>query len=256
LSPSVIAGLSFFCAICAATLGAFLRTRLPEQHLLDDSRDVLKLVIGLIATLSALVLGLLIAAAQGSYNSQAEALQKMAANAVQVDRFLVLYGPETAEARRLLRQTAVELDQRVWSAHGINREGIRSLTEATTLIALYKELTNLDPKTRAQRFALDRVLQRQDELGLTRLLLYEQGSRTIAPAFLVLLVFWICVLFLGFGVLAPLNSTLATIMLVGALSVSGTIFLILELNSPYQGLIQLSDRPLREALSQMDALPH
>lgn len=253
MGAPAIAAIAFFCAIGAALIGALLRARLPAHHLGPESKDVLKLVMGLIATLSALVLGLLIAAAQSSYNSQVEAIQKMAVNVVELDHFLGLYGPETAEARALVRQSVEQVHARVWSTGAVSREAISTPRGPTRVDKFYRELASLDPKTSVQRFALDRAMQLGDEIGLTRMLMYEQGGTMISPPFLVVLIFWISALFLGFGLLARFNPTLAVVLFVGALSVSGAILLILELHNPYGGLIQLSDAPIREALVQLAA---
>ncbi len=250
LGTLAIAATAFFCAIGAALIGAVLRAKLPAHHLEPESKDVLKLVMGLIATLSALVLGLLIAAAQSSYNSQVEAIEKMAANVVEMDRFLGLYGPETADARALVQQSVERLHARVWSTGGMRREAIAA-RGTTPVDKLYRELASLEPKTEAQRFALNRAMELADEIGVTRMLMYEQGGTTISPPFLVILIFWLSALFLGFGLLARFNATLAVVLFVGALSVSGAILLILELHNPYHGLIQLSDAPIREALVQL-----
>src|SRR5215469_17407831 len=102
-----------------------LSARLPAHHLEQESKDVMKLVMGLIATLSALVLGLLIAAAQSTYNSQAEGLDKMAANVVAMDRYLALYGPEAGDARDLLHQTVMQFHTQIWSTEGMYRQAIR-----------------------------------------------------------------------------------------------------------------------------------
>jgi hypothetical protein len=253
LNDLAIAAIAFFCAIGAALIGALLRAKLPAHHLEPESKDVLKLVMGLIATLSALVLGLLIAAAQSSYNSQVEAIEKVAANVVEMDRFLALYGPETTDARGLVRQSVAQLHARVWSTGGMNREAIGTARGPTPVDKLYRQLASLDPKTEAQRFALNRTMQLADEIGLMRMLMYEQGGTMISPPFLVILIFWISVLFLGFGLLARFNPTLAVVLFVGALSVSGAILLILELHNPYHGLILLSDAPIRGAMAQLAA---
>jgi len=253
LSALAIAATAFFCAIGAALIGALLRARLPTHHFEPESKDVLKLVMGLIATLSALVLGLLIASAQSSYNSQVEALEKMGANVVEMDRFLALYGPETADARDLERQSVVQLHARVWSTGGMSREAISTSRGPTPVYKLYRDLASLEPKNEAQRFALNRAMELGDEIGLTRMLMYEQAGTMISPPFLVILIFWISALFLGFGLLARFNATLVVVLFVGALSVSGAILLILELHNPYRGLIQLSDAPIREALAQLAA---
>jgi len=95
-------------------------------------------------------------------------------------------------------------------------------------------------------------MQLGNEIGLTRTQMYEQGGHRISAPFLIMLIFWTSTLFLGFGLLARINATLATVLLIGAISISGAIFLILELHDPYRGFIRLSDAPVREALAQME----
>jgi len=89
-------------------------------------------------------------------------------------------------------------------------------------------------------------------LGDTRLLLNEQARGSISWPFLLVLVFWLTVLFVGFGLFARSNATLIAALLLGALSVAGAIFLILELNRPYGGVMQISIVPIRNALEQMN----
>jgi hypothetical protein len=95
-------------------------------------------------------------------------------------------------------------------------------------------------------------LQETESITQARLLMFEQLGGSIAWPFLTVLVFWICVLFLGFGLFARFNATVTLALLVGALSVAGAIFLILELNDPYHGLMHISDEPLRDAIAQID----
>ena len=250
MNPIGVALTVFLCAAGAALAGAALRSVLPPRHLDPDSRDVLKLVMGLIATLSALVLGLLIAGAQSSYNTQAGALQKMAANIVELDHLLASYGPETAGPRRQVREVVIEMHDRIWKNGGVRREAIGG-TRISQLGRFYAQLAVLSPRNDSQRFALSRALQLADDINLARLLLYEESRGSLSTPFLAVLVFWICALFLGFGLLARFQATLAMVLLVGAASVAVAIYLILELNAPYRGIIQLTDTPIRDALAQL-----
>jgi hypothetical protein len=247
LNPPVIASIAFACAAGAALAGAALRA-LPAHHLDTDARDVVKLVMGLIATMAALVLGLLIASAQGSYSAQSDELRRIAANIVELDRLLDRYGPETGESRNLLRQAVLAAHDRIWSREGVSREALDPLSAPARADKFIESLANLSPKTDVQRFILSRVLQLSQEIGQTRSLLFEQGGAAVSLPFLVMLIFWLSVLFLGFGLLARPHATVAVAVLVGGLSVSAAILLILELNEPYRGFIQLSDAPLRSAL--------
>src|SRR5208282_6534770 len=100
--------------------------------------------------------------------------EKTAANIVEMDHFLALYGPETADARKLVRQSVEQVRARVWSTRGMSREAIAAPRGPTSIDILYRELARLDPKNDVQRFALNRAMQLGDEIGLTRMLMYEQ----------------------------------------------------------------------------------
>ena len=82
-------------------------------------------------------------------------------------------------------------------------------------------------------------------------MLFEQGGRSIPMPFLVLLIFWVTVIFLSFGLFAPRNATVVVTLFLCALSVSGAIFLIMELDRPFGGLIEISSAPLRNALASV-----
>jgi hypothetical protein len=97
-----------------------------------------------------------------------------------------------------------------------------------------------------------RAVQESESIAQSRLLMFEQLDGSISWPFLTVLVFWICVLFLGSGLFTRYNTTVTVALLVGALSVAGAIFLILELSEPYRGLMRLSDEPLRNAMTQID----
>jgi hypothetical protein len=99
-----VGGIVFACTFGGALVGMLLRATLPVHHLSSDSKDVVKLGTGLIATLSALVLGLLIASAKSSFDAQRTGFQQLSANLVMLDRALARYGPETKDAREALRQ--------------------------------------------------------------------------------------------------------------------------------------------------------
>src|SRR3982751_6391569 len=118
MDAALVSGIVFGCVLAGAVLGLVLHVKLPDHHLDGDSKDVVKLVMGLIATMAALVLGLLIASAKNSYDTQQTEMQHLAANIVQLDRILVHYGPETEDARGLLRQNVATVIQRIWPEAG------------------------------------------------------------------------------------------------------------------------------------------
>jgi hypothetical protein len=99
--------ITFVIIFGSALIGMRLRAALPAHHMLNESRDVAKLGIGLVGTMAALVLGLLLSAAKGNYDAQSTALIQLSANVAFLDRALAHYGPETQEERELLRKSVV-----------------------------------------------------------------------------------------------------------------------------------------------------
>ena len=249
MSTITVACLVFACCFGAALIGLYLR--LPDHHLDGDSKDTVRLVMGLIATMSALVLGLLISSANSTYDAQASGLRQMSADLAQLDRMLVLYGPETQDLRGLVQQAVTAAHQRIWPSENSQPPNLDPSAGRVLTDTLYFKLQDLAPKTAAQTRALDQIWQLSTSLTQMRLLMYEQLNASVSWPLLTVLVFWVSVLFLGFGLFSRFHATLIVALLVGAVSVSGAIFLILELNQPYSGLIRLSDAPLRAAMASM-----
>ncbi len=235
------------CVFGGSILGMVLHTILPEQHLSADSKDVIKLGMGLIATMSALVLALLTNSAKGSFDTQRNELTQMSANIILLDRVLAHYGPETKDARDLLKGTVNNMINRMWP-----QEGSGPQLQPVAAEAFYDKIQALSPQNDVQRQLQAQAVKISVDIGQSRWLLFEQGGRSIPMPFLVLLIFWVTVIFLSFGLFAPRNATVIVTLFLCALSLSGAIYLILELDHPFGGLVQISSAPLRSALSQID----
>lgn len=249
MAPIVVACLVFACVFAGALLGLLLRSVLPEQHLGTDSRDVVKLGIGLIATMSALVLSLLVASAKTSYETRRSELTQLAVGIVLLDRMMAHYGPETTEARDGLKRAVGSMVDRIWPS-----DRSRPAELAPTAAGaedLYEAIQRLAPQTDSQRWLQSQALKTATDLAQTRWLLFEQGGSSIPMPFLIVLVFWLTILFAGFGVLTPPNATVVATLFVCSLSVAGALFLILELDQPFAGLIEIPGTPMRNALAQL-----
>jgi hypothetical protein len=231
----------------SALLAMFVRNALPEHHLSADSKDVVKLGIALIATMSALVLSLLIASAKSAYDTRSNQLVQVSADIIELA--LARYGPETKEARSLLERSVAATLERFWPAEGARPIAIDP--KASPVEVLYDKIEELSPQNEAQRALRSQAETTALDMGRTRLLLFEHLDRSIPVPFLVVLVFWLCIIFASFGLFAPRNATVIAVLCVCALSVSGAIFLILELDRSFEGLLQVSGAPLRSALAQL-----
>jgi hypothetical protein len=232
-----------------ALFGIFLRTVLPEHHLNDSSKDVVKLGMGLVATMSALVLSLLVSSAKSSFDAQNAEVTEASAKVMLLDRALALYGPETKEARESLRSSMAHTFERLWPK---DHRAVAVLDEpSSSMEALYIQVQGLSPRNDQQRSIQAQALGILVALGQMRWLMYEQQSTSISMPLLIVLVSWVTTLSISFGIFAPFNGTVVASFLVTSLSVAAAVFLILELYKPYGGLIHVSSGPMRVALAHL-----
>jgi hypothetical protein len=249
VSATAIGLVVFALVFGSAMLAMHVHRALPEHHLSTDSKDVVKLGIALIATMSALVLSLLVASAKSAYDTRRNQLVQVAADIILLDRALARYGPETRDARAWLQSSVAATVEQFWPAEGAKRIAIDP--KKSTVEAFYDEVEAMSPQNDSQRAMQSQALTLAAEVGRTRLLLFENLGSSIPVPFLVVLVFWLCIIFASFGLFAPRNATVIAVLCVCALSVAGAIFLILELDRSFQGLLQVSGAPLRAALAQL-----
>ena len=230
-------------------MGMWLHKVLPERHLDAASKDTVKLGAGLLATLAALVLGLLVSSAKSSFDAMNTGIAQAGAKVLLVDHMLADYGPETKDVREQLRNIVASSIDRIWPEEKGKTGGLRAMESLDDAGKLFKtKLRELTPANDFQKSRLAQAVQLSDDVLHTRLLLME-GEQTNLPAtFIVVLVFWLTGLFVSFGLFAPSNGVVITVLLICALSVSSAIFLILEMNRPLDGFIKASNAPLRKAV--------
>ena len=204
---------------------------------------------GMIVTMTALVLGLLVASAKSFYDTQSNELTQLSANVILLDRALAHYGPEANEARDLLRGAAARTLDLIW--HQSHQQPPQMAPTAAGGEILYDKIQALSPKNDVQHALQAQASSMAIDLGKLRWLMFEQGSTGVSLPLLVVLVLWLAIVFASFGLFAPPNVTVIATLFLCALSVSSAIFLILEMYSPFQGLMQLSSAPLRNALAHL-----
>ncbi|HSV05678.1 MAG TPA: hypothetical protein VLI07_04155 [Candidatus Binatus sp.] len=243
-------GVIVFASVFGGALGGtFIRDALPKHHLSSETENVVKLGTGVIATMSALIVGLLLASAKGSFDTRNNELNQLWANLILIDHQLERYGPETKEARDLLRRyTALKIDA-LWPS-----EASHPVSDAGTVVLMediQDKLRALAPQNDAQRWLKERALELSGDVVRIRWLLREQSEGTIPVPFLLILVLWLAIIFTSFGLFAPRNTTVIAALFVCSLSVAGAIFLVLELDQPFGGLIRISSVPARDALAHL-----
>jgi hypothetical protein len=249
MSPFQFALLSLVSVVGGGALVMFVRELLPQDHLSADTKDAVKLAMGLVATMTALVLGLLVASAKGSYDAQRSQLIQMSAKFAFLDRVLANCGPDAPEVRAQLRTSVEQMIARIWPDNKSRQAELAPITSAGQ--AMYEAIQKLSPQTDAQRAAKSQALQIVVELGQMYWLLFEQAGTAISKPLLIVVVFWLAVLFLSFGLFTPRNGTAITALMASAVSVCAAIFLVLELDQPFSGLIGISSEPMRNALEHL-----
>ncbi len=252
MSSLAISGLVFGCCCGGVILGMILRAILPEKHLSAETKDLVKLGMGLVGTMTALVLGLLISSAKGSFDTQRTGLAQMSGNIVVLDRALAHYGPETKEARDMLRASVDDMLQKTWPEEGSEpgRGQAKSGTEGQ-YEGLFEKIQSLEPKTDAQRGWQAQALKMGTDIAQARWQLLAQRSSSVPTPFLVIMVAWLTLIMTSFSMFAPPNTTGFITLLICAAAVSSAIFLILELDRPFDGMIHVSSAPLHAARAQL-----
>ena len=251
MTPLGIGIIVFTCTFGGALLGMWLRAALPEHHLRDESRDTMKLGIGLVATLTALVLGLVTASAKSSFDGLNTAIKDAAADVIATDRLLARYGPETKDIRATLQRAVAYRIEKTWPP-GPSHAARLDVTKATeTGEWIVDQIRALSPPNDAQRALQSRAVDQSEALLRARWVVLGELGTSIPWPFLIVLVFWLTITFMSFGLQAPGNTTVLAVLLLCALSVAGAVFLILEMDGPFDGLIRVSPEPLRFALTRL-----
>ena len=235
----------------SALFGFYLRKKLPDRHLDSESKDIVKLATGLIATLSALVLGLLVSSAKGTFDQVKNELMQVAVKVVVLDRVLAQYGPEAQNIRDRLKIGFTEGSEPLISGNEAEQDKLDTPEGVARLEGVQALIRELTPHNDAQRGLQLRAIQLTSELASSRWLLVMQRRGSISIPLLAVMVFWLSIIFAVWGMFSPRNLLVAGVLCLSALSVSGATFLILELDQPLTGLIRVSPVPLQRALEHL-----
>ena len=251
MSPIEISLLSFALMLGGAATGSLLRRTLPDHHLDEHAKDIVRLGTGLVATISALVLGLLISSANSSFEAQRNEVRQMAASIILLDELLERYGPEARPIRQMLRAAIDPLVFQLWGELGARGPQAMTMEPSGNASRAYIAMHDLAPQNDTQRSIKAQALQIATDAQKSRLMLFERSHVAIPAPFLAILIFWLTMIFVSFCLFSPLNPTSIVALILIALSASGAIFLILEMGQPFDGMMQISSRALRTALAPL-----
>jgi hypothetical protein len=246
-----LASITFVCAFGGALVGGYVRSLLPPTHLSKESQDVMRLGMGLVATMTALLLGLVTASARSSFDSQDAAVRTSAANILTLDRLLARYGPETMPIRDGLKKGLAFRIEMTWPADGSSNVDLQP-SEATSAIEdIENRILQLTPATETQRWFKSEALKLSEDVTKTRWRILGSMGGSVPVVFLAVVVFSLTVTFTSFGLYTQSNASVIAVLFVAAFSVAAAVFLIMELDGPFEGMIKVSSAPLRYALSQL-----
>ena len=244
-----LAAILFLFLAGVTLLGARLRRLVPAEHLSADSKDAVKLALGLVATMTAILLGLLVSSAKSSFDTARSEVMQMAAKIALLDRVLMLYGPQTADARHALRDSVAEGVRRTWPADGRRPAQLEPNEEMGD--AVYVAISRLAPQDEAQRALKTEATTLMVQLAELRTLVRAQAVSSVSKPLLIALVIWLVVIFLGFSLLAPANATNTLALLAGAFSVACAVFIILDLDHPFAGVVRIPSEPMIRTLNHL-----
>ena len=251
MSALAVGGIAFGWVFGGAVFGMLLGAILPKHHLSADSKDVIKVAIAMIATLAALVVGLLISSAKSSFDDKDTEMRRMAAQAILLDRTLAEYGTETQQIRERFREILAMRIAQIWPDESKNKVAPEAIGRGEGIEATQRQVLDLSPQNDAQRWLKSTALQITGEMAGAHWLVFERTGTAIQWPFLMILIFWLAVIFASFGLFAPRNGSVIFVLFICALSVAGALFLIVQMDQPYSGLIKISSAPVRAALSQL-----
>jgi hypothetical protein len=245
---AAIALILFVVLVGVVFLGGRLSRVLPEEQLSDDSRDAVKLALGLVATMTAILLGLLISSAKGAFDTTRTEVMQMAAKVTLLDRVLRLYGPESMDARRALRDAIAEGVHRTWPDRS---RPVQLDPNEQAGDAMYTAISHLTPHDEAQRALKTQAATLMIQLAEYRALVQAQAVSAVSKPLLIALVMWLVVIFFGFSLLAPANITSRLALVAGAFSVSCAVMIIMDLDFPFAGVIRIPSEPMINALAHL-----
>jgi hypothetical protein len=241
LNPIFVFLFVFVCTFGGALFGMWLRGILPEHHLDGDSKDTVVICIGLVASMTALILGLVTASAKSSFDDVDAAMKKNAIEILTVDRMLARYGPETGEIRAGLKQLVQERIDMIWPQDASRPAMLDPMS--SNAMSEAKDLTNairaLEPRNDTQKELKTRALDLVEDLLQSRWLMILSSGNSVPVPFLVISICWLTIIFESFGLFAPRHATVLVVFFVCALSVGSVVYLILEMGTPFDGLLKV-----------------
>lgn len=247
----ILVSLAVLVLACAGLhLGGWIAGRMPEDHLVYEAQKAAQFGISMMATLAALVIGLMVTSARTTFDRANDDIVDVSTSILLLDRALAGYGPETAPVRTDLRAFLGQAAARV--APG--GQMAKTVPRTNLITQLQVSILSLQPDTRAKWWFQHRALEITAELGKHRILTSEHESTSEPTPLLIVVTVWIVLIFISMGTFAMHNTSVRIVLFCTALAFSASIFVIMELEAPYTGVLRVSGQPLLDAAAEL-ALP-
>jgi hypothetical protein len=245
----VVSSVVFVSVFAGAMVGMWLRRALPLEHLGTDTKDTMRLAIGLVVTMTSLVLGMLVSSAKTYYDGQKSIVAQMSSDIILLDGLLESFGPQSKDLRVELRRGFEDASDRIWPK---DRSQLSKLKPEDLTRNIYAQVEVLVPKNATEAASKAQIVTTVQGLKKTYWLMFLNSEQaTVSIPLLIVLTSWLIAIFISFGIFAPSNSTVTFTLIVCALAVSAAIFVIMDMYSPFSGIMRISPIAVRDALSQM-----
>jgi hypothetical protein len=251
MNPTLVGTIVFACTFGGALLGFWLQKR--RKHELDlESTETIRHSIGVVATMTALILGLVTASAKSSFDEVTFAVESGARDVLTLDRLLARYGSETSGIRTAFKDAVAGRIDMVWPQGSSQQAQLDPSSLSSDAERLAQQIRALTPRNDSQRWFQARAGEIAEKILEARWLASAYSGASVSGLFLVVLLFWLTITFVSYGLVAARNSTVVMVLFLCAVSAGSALFLILEMDGPFVGMLKVSADPMHFALAHLN----
>jgi hypothetical protein len=245
----LIATVSFLCILGGALGGLFMQGFLPPHHLSKESQESIKLGAGLIATMAALILGLLVSSSKGTYDRVNILINEAAANTISLNQTLKSFGPEADPLRQTLLERVTAIRDDIWPENNkAAKKSADALRKGSTILGMVKMIADLKSNDPGALQMQSNAIAIATELNKQRWQITIESTSKLPLTLIVIPIFWITFLTFVYGLFAPRNPTVAMVLFFCSLSIAGAIYLICEMSMPLDGSIKVPGQPFQTVI--------
>ncbi len=246
---NLVLGVIIFLLLASSSLFALvIHPRLTNRYRNDETNTVVRLIANLFVVMASLVLGLMINSAKSTYEAVDHNVHAISKEIILFDRALRPL-PGGSETRQRILTYANH-------AHNLNRPTgdrliVGDVSSEQLLSAVGTSLRAINVVDREETALLQEARQRFRTIVDLRWALVEDAEGVIPMPIIAMVVAWLVLIFASFGYRAPRNLVIVGSVVVAAGLIAGSIYLILDLDAPFSGLVQVTDEPLQRAIAEM-----